>query len=93
MNFNRSEQFRYRTLPEPHLRPPSLSDTQLGLVMNAASTLPPAKRNELLQRIAARLRLIAGHPSDADVEHALTLALRGLVCCAQGPPPHEPMLL
>jgi len=62
--------------------PVSLSDHQLSLVMTAARALPPEKRSDYLQRVAAHLQIRCGRYSDADVGFATQQALRGLV--------HEP---
>jgi hypothetical protein len=55
----------------------SLSDRQLALVMDAAAELPIEKRALLLERIAARLRLI-GRFNDRDLELAVRLGLHNL---------------
>jgi hypothetical protein len=56
----------------------SLSDKQLELVMDAAADLPVEKRTLLLERIAARLRLIDRF-DDHDFEAAVRLAQHNLV--------------
>jgi hypothetical protein len=56
----------------------SLSDHQLSVVMSAAACLDFEKRDVFLQRVAALLRLQAGHCSDADVAAASEQALRSL---------------
>jgi hypothetical protein len=57
-----------------------LSDTQLGIVMDAARTLPVEKRDLYLQRIAAMLTMRGrGHFGDSDVADVTALTLRGLV--------------
>ena len=58
----------------------ALNDAQLKIVMAAASPVPPEKRSQFLERIAAMLTLRGrGHFTDADVNAAAKLALRGLV--------------
>jgi hypothetical protein len=62
--------------------PLALSDHQLELVMTAASPLPPEKRIVLVERIVAALYVRAGvfrKPTDAELEHATRVALRGLI--------------
>ena len=51
----------------------SLSDKQLSIVTDAAANLSPEKRVLLLERIAARLRLI-GRFDDRDLEAAVQVA-------------------
>lgn len=58
-------------------KPISLSDKQLEIVMDPAADLPVEKRAVLLERIAARLRLI-GHFDDDDLERAVRLAQHNL---------------
>ncbi len=80
MSFARYSRFRFPNDPAPrHDRRLSLTDNQMQAVLLAAQPLPPEKRSELLERIGARLRLVAGRPSDDDVARAVELALRGLV--------------
>ena len=55
----------------------ALNDDQLAVVMTAASGLPVEKRTILLERVAARLRLLSRF-SDADLDDAVRLALLGL---------------
>ena len=57
----------------------ALSDNQLKAVMIAAGPLSPEKRSVFLERIAARLQLLGGRFSDADLDAAVGLALRGLI--------------
>lgn len=61
----------------------ALNDAQLKIVMAAASPVPPEKRSQFLERIAAMLTL-RGHFTDADVNAAAELALRGLGAGAGG---------
>jgi hypothetical protein len=58
----------------------ALTDDQLRIVMTAASSLPVEKRSVFLKRVAARLRL-RGQPNftDADLDRAIRLALKGLI--------------
>ena len=58
--------------------PISLSDHQLDLVVTAARTLDPEKRDTFLRRIAAHLQR-CGRFSDRDVSEAAQAALVGLV--------------
>lgn len=58
--------------------PLGLTSNQLATVMAVAGGLPVEKRTILLQRIAARLRLLDRF-DDGDVDTALRLALIGLV--------------
>ena len=58
----------------------SLNDTQLGLVMTAAGSLPVEKRSVFLERVAARLlRLHGPRFTDADLGAAIQAALTGLI--------------
>ena len=57
----------------------ALTDDQLGIVMNAASGLPVEKRTVFLERVAARLALRGARISDADLDKAIRIALKGLV--------------
>jgi hypothetical protein len=50
----------------------SLSDRQMHLVQTAARSVPVAKRDELLTKIASHL---APNPSDAAVEEVLNIQL------------------
>ena len=65
-------------IPPPAI-PLALSDPQLQTVMDAAKDLPVEKRTLLLQRVAARLCLDGTRFTDADVDNAVHVALRGLV--------------
>jgi hypothetical protein len=57
-----------------------LTDSQLGIVMDMARTLPVEKRDLYLQRIARMLMMRGyGHFNDADVADVAKLALTGLV--------------
>jgi hypothetical protein len=56
----------------------ALNDDQLAVVMTAASGLPVEKRTILLERVAARLRLLSRF-SDADLDDAVRTALHGLL--------------
>ena len=56
----------------------ALTDDQLGIVMNAASGLPVEKRTVFLERVAARLALRGARISDADLDKAIRIALKGL---------------
>jgi hypothetical protein len=49
----------------------SLSDKQFAAVMDAAASLPVEKRALLLERIAARLRLVGTRFDDRDLELAV----------------------
>jgi hypothetical protein len=61
----------------------SLTDGQLGCVMEAARVLDVEKRDTYLQRVAALLLRQSGRrPSDADVAAAVEMALRGLLMSA-----------
>ena len=55
----------------------ALSDRQLEIVMDAAAELLVEKRAVLLERIAARLRLI-GRFNDQDLELAVRAGLHNL---------------
>ena len=57
----------------------SLSDRQLQIVMHAAAPLPIEKREIFLWRVSARLQLMRGQFSDADVGVAIRAALFGLI--------------
>jgi hypothetical protein len=57
----------------------ALTDSQLGLIMTAPGGLSPEKRALLLERVAARLRLRGTNPTDAELGHAVQLALTGLI--------------
>lgn len=61
----------------------SLSDSQLQIVMAAATPLAVDKRDVFLQRVAGQLGRVR-RPGDRDVEAAVAAALRGLM--------HEPVL-
>ena len=56
----------------------ALDNNQLTAIMTAASGLPPEKRSLFLERVAARLKLHGGRPSDAQLDKAIQAALRGL---------------
>jgi hypothetical protein len=56
----------------------SLSDQQLGLLMDTARAIDPDRRDIFLQRVGAMLRL-RHRFSDADVAEVSKLALYGLV--------------
>jgi hypothetical protein len=57
-----------------------LPDSELEIVWAAAKPLSPEKRVVLLERVAGHLgRLGYSRVSDADVQDAVQLALRGLV--------------
>jgi hypothetical protein len=56
----------------------ALSDTQLAVVMTAAGGLAVEKRTLFLERVAARLTL-CGRFTDADLDHAVRMALSGLI--------------
>jgi hypothetical protein len=57
----------------------SLNDSQLRVVMAAASHVPHEKRSQFLERIAAMLVLRGrGHFNDDDVANVTALALTGL---------------
>ncbi len=57
-----------------------LTDYQLGVVMNAARSVPVEKRDTFLQRIAAMLAMRGrGRFTDTDVADVANLALCGLV--------------
>jgi hypothetical protein len=55
-----------------------LTDNQLAVVMDAARVLPPEKRSQFLERVAAMLKL-KGRFTDSDVAKVARLALCGLV--------------
>jgi hypothetical protein len=57
----------------------ALNDSQLKLVMTAASSLEVEKRDLFLQRIAAKLQLRGSRFTDVDLETAIRLALTGLI--------------
>ena len=58
----------------------ALDDNQLRIIMTAAASLPPEKRDVFLHRLAALLQRVGGRrPGDADVEHAARAALKGLM--------------
>jgi len=61
----------------------SLSDSQLRIVMVAATPLAVEKRGTFLQRVAGQLGQVR-RPADRDVERAVAAALRGLL--------HEPVV-
>jgi hypothetical protein len=63
------------------IMPLALSDKQLQLVMAAAGSLSPEKRDAFLQRLAAQLQFVTGgrRPGDADIERAARQALKGLM--------------
>jgi hypothetical protein len=65
--------------------PVSLSSHQLGLIMQAATGLPPDKRSVLLERVAARLALCGRfNDADADVEARIfTRRLHGRIGSAR----------
>ncbi len=56
----------------------SLNDRQLSILMQAARSLPPARRSQFLERCAAMLRL-KGRFSDGNVAQIAELALTGLL--------------
>ena len=56
----------------------SLSDNQLKIVMDAAGSLAPERRDTFLQRCGAMLRM-RGRFTDADVAEVTRLAMAGLV--------------
>ena len=56
-----------------------LSDHQLAAVMLAAKDLPDEKRRTFLERLNARLGLRGSRFTDADLDKAIQVALRGLV--------------
>jgi hypothetical protein len=58
--------------------PLSLSDSQLSIVVQAASGIDPERRDLFLQRIGAMLKL-RGRFSDSDVIEVTRLALAGLI--------------
>jgi hypothetical protein len=56
------------------------TDHQLELVMAAAALLDPSKRVTLMERIAANLRRTGlRYPIDHDVNHAIKVAMAGLL--------------
>ena len=55
----------------------SLSDSQLGLLMDTAKAIDPERRDVFLQRCAAMLRM-RGRFTDGDVVEVTKLALTGL---------------
>jgi hypothetical protein len=57
----------------------ALTDSQLRIVMTAATSVPPEKRGVYLQRIAAHLQIRCGRYTDADVGLAAQSALQGLI--------------
>jgi len=59
-------------------KPIALSDSQLDIVMTAATGIDPARRDVFLQRVAAMLRM-RGRFTDNDVAEVAKLALAGLV--------------
>jgi hypothetical protein len=63
----------------------ALTDRQLELVMTVAAELPVEKRSLLLERIAARLRLVGPRFNDRDLALAVRLGLRGLDFTAPRP--------
>jgi hypothetical protein len=68
----------YRSPRPAPAHPVSLSDGQLLRVMIASGPLEPEKRTLALERIAARLTLLAVF-TDSDVEAAIAGALVGLI--------------
>jgi hypothetical protein len=61
------------------MTPLRLTDEQLAFIMATATPLSPDKRAVLLERTAAHLaRLGYLHVTDADLDDAVRLALRGL---------------
>jgi hypothetical protein len=56
----------------------ALTDSQLQIVMTAASGLSPEKRTLFLERVAARLSL-RGRFTERDFGEAVRLALQGLI--------------
>jgi hypothetical protein len=58
--------------------PLALTDSGLRIVTAAAAGLPPEKRSVYLKRVAAQLIQIR-RPTDADIERAARMALRGLL--------------
>jgi hypothetical protein len=57
----------------------ALNDSQLALVMTAASPLPVEKRSVFLERVAARLQPRGPHFTEADLGAAIQAALTGLI--------------
>jgi hypothetical protein len=57
----------------------ALSASQLRTVMDAADGLPTEKRGIFLQRVTARLHQRGSRFTDADVDDAVCVALRGLI--------------
>ena len=56
-----------------------LTDNQLRVVMDAATTVPIEKRSIYLERIASMLTMRGrGHVADSDVMEVARLALTGL---------------
>ena len=56
----------------------ALSDNQLTTLMIAAGKLPLEKRHLFLQRVVARLSLVARFTA-SEFDEAMRLALRGLI--------------
>jgi hypothetical protein len=57
-----------------------LSDKQLRFITAAATSLPVEKRSLFLQRLAVYMRTHnIFHPRDDEIEHAMRVALTGLV--------------
>ncbi len=56
----------------------SLTDGQLGVLMQAARSLPPSRRDLFLRRVSAMLKL-RGRFSHGDIAEIARLALIGLV--------------
>lgn len=60
--------------------PLKLNDRQLQIVMATAAPLPIEKRALLLERLSAQLRVCGiRDPSDAEIQIALSKAMRGLM--------------
>jgi hypothetical protein len=59
--------------------PLALTDKQFENVMAAAKGLSIEKRGVFLERVAGRLRVFGQHFSDAELDQAMRMALRGLL--------------
>jgi hypothetical protein len=70
-------------------KPFALGDTQLKIIMRAASTLPPERRDQFLRDLAARL---GDQPSPLAVEAAINTALTcvPVFLCDSASTPKEP---
>ena len=55
-----------------------LSEPQIEIVMTAAGGLPAEKRGLFVERVAARLQLNGTRFTSADLDTAVSLAMRGL---------------